>query len=57
LRREEERLELVARQMRAVAEAMAREEARREEARRQMAREAEERAKYWREYEQKNKRK
>jgi hypothetical protein len=43
--------------MRAVAEAMAREEARREEARRQMAREAEERAKYWREYEQKNKRK
>jgi hypothetical protein len=57
LRREEERLELVARQMRAVAEAMAREEARREEARRQMAREAEERAKYWREYEKQNKRK
>jgi len=57
LRREEERLELVARQMRALAEAMAREEARREESRRQMACEAEERAAYWREYEKQNKRK
>jgi len=57
LKREEERLELVARQMRAVAEAMAREEARREEARRQMAREAKERAAYWREFEKQNKRK